>query len=85
MHITGGTNRQGYAQWPPSLVWTCPETRGKQRLPQSDGAGNTRYKTTRTSQEDMTPADQGSHDGCGCYPGCGPRREGVEKKDKADP
>ena len=33
----------------------------------------------------MTPADQGRHDGRGCYPGCGPRPEGVETKDKADP
>ena len=33
----------------------------------------------------MAPTDEGRHDGRGCYPGCGPRPEGVEKKDKADP
>ena len=33
-------------------------------------------------QQDMAPTDQGRHDGRGCYPGCGPRPEGVEKKDK---
>ena len=38
-------------------------------------------QTTRTSQEDMAPTDQGRHDGRGC----GPRPAGVEKKDKADP
>ena len=53
--------------------------------PQTDGAGITRYQMTRTSQEDMAPADQGRYDGRGCYPGYGPRLEGVEKKDKADP
>ena len=26
---------------------------------------NTRYQTTRTSQEDMAPTDQGRHDGRG--------------------
>ena len=84
-HTTRITDRRGYAQWPSSLVWACPETRCKQRHPQSDGAGNSRYQTTRTSQEDMAPTDQGRHDGRGCYPGRGPRPEGVEKKDKADP
>ena len=53
--------------------------------PQSDGAGNTRYQTTRAPQEDMAPTDEGRHGGRGCYPGCGPRPEGVEKEDKADP
>ena len=37
------------------------------------------------TKEDMAPTDQGRHDGRGCYPGCCPRPEGVEKKDKADP
>ena len=46
-------DRRSYARWPSSLVWTCPETRGQQRHPQSDGAGNTGYQTTRTSQEDL--------------------------------
>ena len=57
----------------------CPETRCKQRHPQSDGAGNTRYQTTRMSQEDMARTDQGRHDGRGCYPGYGPRPEGGKK------
>ena len=75
-HSTYFTDRLGYVRWPPSLVWTSPETRGKQRHPQSDGAGNTRYQTTRTSQEDVAPTDQGRHDGCGCYPiVCFPRPE----------
>ena len=33
----------------------------------------------------MTPTDDGRHDGCGRYPGCGPRPEGVEKKDRGRP
>ena len=33
----------------------CPETRRKQRHPQSDFAGNTRCQTSRTAQEDMAP------------------------------
>ena len=53
---------------PSSLVWTCPEKRCEQRHPQSDGAGNTRYQTTRTLQEDMTPTDEGRHGWRGCYP-----------------
>ena len=84
-HTTHYTYRRGYAQWPSSLVWTCPETRHKQHHPQSGGAGNTRYQTTRTSQEDMAPTDQGRHDGHGCYPGRDPRPERMEKKDTADP
>ena len=36
------------------------------------------------AQEDMAPTDHGRHDGRGCYPGYGPRPEGVEK-DKTDP
>ena len=36
-------------------------------------------------QEDMAPTHDGRHDGRGCYPGCGPRQEGVEKKDKPNP
>ena len=52
--------------------------------PQNYGAGNTRYQTTRTPHEDTAPTDQGRHDGRGCYPGFGPRPEGVETKDKAD-
>ena len=75
-HITPFTDRRGYAQWPSSLV--C--TRCNQRHPLSDGAGNTRYQTTRAPQEDMAPTDEGRHGGCGCYPGCGPRPEGVEKE-----
>ena len=69
-------------RWPSSLVWTCSETRCNQRHPQSDGAGNTRYQTTRAPQEDMAQTDEGRRV---CYPGCGPRPEGVEKTDKADP
>ena len=68
-----------------SLVWTRPETICKQRHSQNDEPGNTRYQTTRTSQQDMAPTNEGRQDGRGCYPGCGPRPEGVEKKDKADP
>ena len=56
-HTTRFTDRRDYVRWPSSLVWTCPETRCKQRHPQSDGAGNTRYQTTRTSQEDMAPTE----------------------------
>ena len=52
-HIAPFTDRRGYAQWPSSLVLTCPETRCNQRHPRSDGAGNTRYQTTRASQEDI--------------------------------
>ena len=33
----------------------------------------------------MAPTDEGRHGGRGCYQGCGPRPEGVEKEDKADP
>ena len=84
-HTTRFTDRRGDARWPSSLVWASPETRCRQRHPQSDGAGNTRYQTMRTPQEDMAPTDQGRHDGRGCYPRCGPRPEGVEKEDKADP
>ena len=73
--------RSGRLHW----FWTCPETRCNQRHPQSDGAGNTRYQTTRAPQEDMPPTDEGRHGGRGCYPRCGPRPEGVEKEDKADP
>ena len=36
-------------------------------------------------RDDIVPTDEGRHDERGCYPGCGPRPEGVEKKDKADP
>ena len=57
-HTTHYTYRRGYAQWPSSLVRSCPETRCNQRHPQSDGADNTRYQTTRTSQEDMAPTNQ---------------------------
>ena len=39
----------------------------------------------RTPQEDMAPTDEGRHGGRGCYTGRGPRPEGLEKKDKADP
>ena len=85
MHSTRFTDRRGYARLPSSSVWTCPETRVKQRHLQSSGPGNTRCQTTRTSQEDMAPTYQGRHDGRGCDPVCGPRPEGVETKDKADP
>ena len=37
-HTTHYTYQRGYAQWPSSLVWTCPETRHKQRHSQIDGA-----------------------------------------------
>ena len=42
-------------------------------------------RRTRTPQEDMVTTGGGRHDGRGCYPGCGPRPEGVEKKENADP
>ena len=71
--------------WPSSLVWTCPETRCGQRHPQSDEPGHTWYQTTRTPQEDVEPTTEGRHDGRGCYPGCGPRPDGVETEDNADP
>ena len=38
-----------------------------------------------TPQEDVAPTDEGRHGGRGCYTGRGPRPEGLEKKDKADP
>ena len=52
-----------------------------------DGPVNIRHQTTRIYQEHngMAPTDEGIHDGRGCYPGCGPRPEGMEKKDKAVP
>ena len=84
-HTTRFTDRRDFVRWPSSLVWTCPETRFTQRHPQSEGADNSRYQTTRTCQEDFAQKDQGRYDGHGCYQGCGPRPEGVEKKDKADP
>ena len=40
-NTTRFTDRRGYARWPSSLVWTCSETRCKQRHPQSGGAGST--------------------------------------------
>ena len=83
-HTTHCTYRRSDVQWPSSLVRSCPETRLKQRHPQSDGAGNTRYLTTRASREDMAPTNQGRHDGRGCYPGCGPRPKRVETKDTTD-
>ena len=85
LHSTRFTDRRGYALWPSSLVWTCPETRCGQRHPQSDESDNTRYQMTRTPQEDVAPTNQGRHDGRGCYPGRGPRPDGVETKDKVDP
>ena len=78
------TYRRGYAQWPSSMVWICPKKKCKQRHPQSDGADSIGHQTTRTSQEDMAPTDQGRHDGCGCNPGYGPRPERVDRKVKAD-
>ena len=66
-HSTRFTDRRGYALWPSSLVWTC-----RQCHPQIDEPGNARCQTTGTSEEDMAPADQGRHDGRGCYPGRGP-------------
>ena len=81
------TDRRGYALWPSSLVWTCPETRCRQRHPQSDEPGHTWYQTTRTPQEeeeDVAPATEGRHDGHGCYPGHGPRLDGLQTDDKAD-
>ena len=36
-------------------------------------------------QEDVAPTTEGRHDGRGCYPGHGPRPDGVETEDKADP
>ena len=82
--ITACTDRRGYALWVLSLVWTCQKNRCEQRHPQSDGPGNTGYQTTRTSQENMAPTDEGRHDERGCYPGYGPEPR-VEKRDKADP
>ena len=84
-HTTDYTYRRGYARWPSSLVWTCPETRRKQRHPQSDGAGNTRCQTIRTAQDDVASSNPRRHDGRGCDPGCGPREKRVETKDTVDP
>ena len=70
-HTKRFTDRRGDVRWTSSLVLTSPETRCKQHHPQSDGAGNTRYQKTRTSQEDMAPTDEGRHDGRVCYRGCG--------------
>ena len=84
-HSTHFTDRRGYALWPSSLVWTCPETRCGQCHSHSDEPGNTRYQTTRTPQEDVEPTTEGRHDGRGCDPGYGPRPDGVETEDKADP
>ena len=84
-HTKHYTYRRGYARWPSSLVRSCPETRRRQRHPQSDGAGNTRCQTTRTAQEDVASSNQRRHDGRGCYPECGPREKRVETKDTADP
>ena len=56
-----------------------------QRHPQSDEPDHTWYQTTRTPQEDVAPTTEGRHDGRGCYPGHGPRPDGVETEDKADP
>ena len=33
----------------------------------------------------MEPTTEGRHDGHGCDPGYGPRPDGVETEDKADP
>ena len=80
-HSTHFTDRRGYALWPSSLVWTCPETRCGQCHPQSDEPGHTWYQTTRTPQEDVEPTTEGRHDGRGCDPGYGPRPDGVETED----
>ena len=45
--------------------------RDPNNVTQSDGPGNTRYQTTRTSQEDTAPTNGGRHDGRGCYTGQG--------------
>ena len=84
-HSTHYTYRRGYALWPSSLVWTCPETRCGQHHPQSDEHGNTWYQTTRTPQKDVAPTTEGRHDGRGGYPGHGPRPDGVETEDKSAP
>ena len=74
--------RSGRLRW---FGYTCPKQRYEQRQLSDDGPGNTRYQTTRTPQEDMAPTDEGRYGGRGCYPGCGPRPAGVEKKGNADP
>ena len=84
-HSTHFTDRRGYALWPSSLVWTCPETRCGQCHSHSDEPGHTWYQTTRTPQEDVEPTTEGRHDGRGCDPGYGPRPDGVETEDKAVP
>ena len=84
-HTTHYTYRRGYARWPSSLVRSCPETRRKQRHPQSGGAGNTRCQTTRTAEEDVASSNQRQHDGRGCDTGYGPRQKRVDTKDTADP
>ena len=66
------------AQWPLDMS-------KEPHHPQNDGPGNTGYQTTRPSQEDMAPTDQGRRDGRWCYPGGGPIQERVEKKDTANP
>ena len=60
-HTTHYTYRRGYALWPSSLVWTCPETRRGQRHPQSDepGTGSRRRGRPKKTwhhqiQDDMT-------------------------------
>ena len=67
------------------LSQTCPETRCGQCHSHSDEPGHTWYQTTRTPQEDVEPTTEGRHDGRGCDPGYGPRPDGVETEDKADP
>ena len=62
-HSTRFTDRRGYALWPSSLVWTCPETRCGQRHQQSDEPGHTWYQTTRTPQKDVEPITEG-RDSC---------------------
>ena len=65
------------------VVWTCQKNIREQRYPH--GPDSTGYQTTRTPKEDLAPTYQGIHGGRGCYPGCGPEPDGVEKKDNADP
>ena len=51
--------------------------------PQRDGPDITKYQTTTTPMKTWHQQMKEDMMGDGCYPGCGPIPEGVEKKDKA--
>ena len=82
LHITqiDEVMRHGRLRW-----FGHVQRRDTNNVTRSDDPDNTRYQTTRTSQEDVAPTIEGRHDGRGCYPGRGHRPDGVETEDKADP